>query len=53
MQIGSMYWLDGGHAGGRDTWITSPSILKSLAARQHISIHIYVTPYQVRFINFQ
>lgn len=47
-KIRNMYWLDGGHAGGRDTWITSPSILKSLAARQHITIHIHVTPYQVR-----
>uniref|UniRef100_A0A0P4W9Z6 Uncharacterized protein n=1 Tax=Scylla olivacea TaxID=85551 RepID=A0A0P4W9Z6_SCYOL len=46
-KVHNMYWLDGGHAGGRNTWITSPSILKSLAAQQHISIHIHVTPYQV------
>ncbi|KAG0714532.1 UPF0565 protein C2orf69 [Chionoecetes opilio] len=47
-KVHSMYWLDGGHAGGRNTWITSPTILKSLAAQQHINIHIHVTPYQVR-----
>ncbi|XP_045131606.1 UPF0565 protein C2orf69 homolog isoform X10 [Portunus trituberculatus] len=46
-QVRNMYWLDGGHAGGRNTWITSHSILKSLAAQQQISIHIHVTPYQV------
>ncbi|XP_045131600.1 UPF0565 protein C2orf69 homolog isoform X4 [Portunus trituberculatus] len=46
-KVRNMYWLDGGHAGGRNTWITSHSILKSLAAQQQISIHIHVTPYQV------
>lgn len=45
-QVQDMYWLDGGHAGGFNTWITAPSILKSLAAR-HINIHIHVSPYQV------
>lgn len=42
-----MYWLDGGHSGGSNTWITSPAILKSFAALKHINIHIHVTPYQV------
>ncbi|KAG7157819.1 UPF0565 protein C2orf69 homolog isoform X2 [Homarus americanus] len=47
-KVHNMYWLDGGHAGGSNTWITSPFILKSLAALTHINIHIHVTPYQVR-----
>jgi hypothetical protein len=26
--ISVMSWLDGGHNGGKDTWITNPTILK-------------------------
>uniref|UniRef100_A0A023GIM3 Uncharacterized protein n=1 Tax=Amblyomma triste TaxID=251400 RepID=A0A023GIM3_AMBTT len=45
-RIKEMYWLDGGHSGGSNTWITKEVILKSL--RQHeIKIRIHVTPYQV------
>lgn len=29
-QITDMYWLDGGHAGGKNTWITSRSLLETL-----------------------
>ncbi|KAK3867892.1 hypothetical protein Pcinc_026688 [Petrolisthes cinctipes] len=45
-KVQHMYWLDGGHAGGMNTWITTPTILKSLAARL-INIHVHVSPYQV------
>uniref|UniRef100_A0A1B6LUT1 Uncharacterized protein n=1 Tax=Graphocephala atropunctata TaxID=36148 RepID=A0A1B6LUT1_9HEMI len=44
--IKDMYWLDGGHAGGKNTWITSRSLLETLT-RLEIQIHIHVTPYQV------
>ncbi|PIO27064.1 hypothetical protein AB205_0033070 [Aquarana catesbeiana] len=44
--IESMYWLDGGHSGGINTWITCPDILKVFAQR-HIAVHSHVTPYQV------
>ncbi|XP_069194352.1 mitochondrial protein C2orf69 homolog isoform X2 [Procambarus clarkii] len=47
-KVHNMYWLDGGHAGGSKTWITTPTILKFLASLKHINIHIHVTPYQVR-----
>lgn len=29
-RIQDMYWLDGGHAGGKNTWITSRSLLETL-----------------------
>ena len=40
-----MYWLDGGHAGGRETWVTNDSVHKSLVG---LSVHSHVTPYQVK-----
>ncbi|XP_067891816.1 mitochondrial protein C2orf69 homolog [Heterodontus francisci] len=45
--IKGMYWLDGGHAGGSNTWVTSPEILKEFA-QTGIPVHAHVTPYQVR-----
>lgn len=42
-----MYWLDGGHGGGKNTWITARSLLETLV-RLGIAIHIHVTPYQVQ-----
>ncbi|XP_075036194.1 mitochondrial protein C2orf69 homolog isoform X2 [Mixophyes fleayi] len=44
--IESMYWLDGGHSGGSNTWITCPEIIK-VFAQMHIIVHTHVTPYQV------
>ncbi|XP_054266057.1 mitochondrial protein C2orf69 homolog isoform X2 [Macrosteles quadrilineatus] len=44
--ITDMYWLDGGHAGGRNTWITSRNLLETLT-RLGIRSHIHVTPYQI------
>ncbi|KAG8239598.1 hypothetical protein J437_LFUL017985 [Ladona fulva] len=46
-RIRDMFWLDGGHAGGKNTWITSRSLLETLT-RLGIGIHIHVTPYQVQ-----
>ncbi|XP_063227881.1 mitochondrial protein C2orf69 homolog isoform X2 [Bacillus rossius redtenbacheri] len=46
-RIRDMYWLDGGHVGGKNTWITSRSLLETLT-RLGIRIHIHVTPYQVQ-----
>ncbi|OCT63825.1 hypothetical protein XELAEV_18044924mg [Xenopus laevis] len=45
--IKAMYWLDGGHSGGFDTWITYPDLLKAFA-QTGIAVHMHVTPYQVR-----
>ncbi|XP_003692949.2 UPF0565 protein C2orf69 homolog [Apis florea] len=45
--IRSIWWLDGGHAGSKDTWIVDKSILESLA-KLRIDIHVHVTPYQIK-----
>lgn len=44
--IEDMYWLDGGHNGGKNTWITSRSLIETLC-RQNIRIHVHMTPYQL------
>jgi len=40
-----MYWLDGGHGGGHETWVTNDGVHKSLVG---VSVHCHVTPYQVK-----
>ncbi|XP_020651005.3 mitochondrial protein C2orf69 homolog [Pogona vitticeps] len=44
--IRAIYWLDGGHSGGSNTWVTYPDVLKDFA-ETGISAHAHVTPYQV------
>ncbi|NXF95011.1 CB069 protein, partial [Eubucco bourcierii] len=44
--IKALYWLDGGHSGGSNTWVTYPEVLKELA-ETGIEVHAHVTPYQV------
>lgn len=44
--IKDMYWLDGGHNGGKNTWITSRSLLETLT-RLGVCIHVHLTPYQL------
>ncbi|XP_013137634.1 PREDICTED: UPF0565 protein C2orf69 homolog [Papilio polytes] len=45
-RIEAMYWLDGGHAGGKNTWLTARSLLETLT-RLNIKIFVHVSPYQV------
>ncbi|XP_056637265.1 mitochondrial protein C2orf69 homolog isoform X2 [Diorhabda sublineata] len=45
-RIKTMYWLDGGHSGGKNTWITSLPLLKTFST-MGISIYVHVSPYQV------
>ncbi|XP_071774398.1 mitochondrial protein C2orf69 homolog [Centroberyx gerrardi] len=45
-RISDMYWLDGGHPGGSETWVTDKRVLKELAA-SGVAIHAHVTPYEV------
>ena len=47
-QIEKMIWLDGGHNGGKDTWITDEAVLETLAKKTNIEIEVKVTPYQVK-----
>ncbi|KAM7380892.1 hypothetical protein PAMP_004162 [Pampus punctatissimus] len=44
--ISDMFWLDGGHPGGNETWVTDKQVLKELAA-SGVSLHAHVTPYEV------
>ncbi|XP_075975976.1 mitochondrial protein C2orf69 homolog isoform X2 [Anticarsia gemmatalis] len=46
-RVVDMYWLDGGHAGGKNTWITSRSLLETLT-RLNVNVYIHVSPYQVQ-----
>ncbi|XP_076246270.1 mitochondrial protein C2orf69 homolog isoform X2 [Calliopsis andreniformis] len=48
--IESMWWLDGGHAGPKDIWITEKSILESFA-KLRINVHVHVTPYQIEDVS--
>ncbi|XP_011643091.1 UPF0565 protein C2orf69 homolog isoform X2 [Pogonomyrmex barbatus] len=45
--IKDMWWLDGGHNGSKNTWITDQDILRSFA-KLKINTHIHVTPYQMQ-----
>lgn len=46
-RIVEMTWLDGGHSGGRNTWVTKEVILKALV-QLDIKVNVHVTPYQIR-----
>ena len=45
--VKTLTWLDGGHAGGFNTWVTDENILEELK-KTGIKIFVHVTPYQVR-----
>ena len=46
-RIIAMYWLDGGHSGESNTWITDEKFLYNLA--KHVPrIRVHVTPYQIQ-----
>lgn len=46
-RISAMYWLDGGHNGESNTWITDEKFLDHLA--KHVPrIRVHVTPYQIK-----
>jgi hypothetical protein len=42
-----MYWLDGGHSGEVNTWVTDEKYLYYLA-KYIPSIKVHVTPYQIK-----
>lgn len=47
-RISDMYWLDGGHSGESNTWVTDEKFLDHLAKRvPSIRIRVHVTPYQI------
>ncbi|XP_052004865.1 LOW QUALITY PROTEIN: mitochondrial protein C2orf69 homolog [Xyrauchen texanus] len=44
--VSDMYWLDGGHPGGNETWVTDKCALGVLAS-SGMAVHAHVTPYEV------
>lgn len=48
-RIKHMYWLDGGHGGGKNTWITSRSLLETLCRLGNLEIKpkLMVTKYLI------
>ena len=49
-RLSLVVWLDGGHSGETETWVTSSEVISSLAQPHlcHIKLSIHVTPYQVK-----
>ena len=45
--VREMYWLDGGHNGGSNTWIIHKNVLEHLVGLE-LEIHCHVTPYQIK-----
>lgn len=45
-RIKTIYWLEGGHSGTSNTWITDKTILENFS-KLNIKVQIHVTPYQV------
>uniref|UniRef100_A0AAY4BAM0 Uncharacterized protein n=1 Tax=Denticeps clupeoides TaxID=299321 RepID=A0AAY4BAM0_9TELE len=46
-RVTDIYWLDGGHPGGSETWVTEKGALAELAV-SGVALHVHVTPYEVR-----
>jgi len=46
-QIRHVMWLDGGHSGSSNTWITEECVIDQIK-RLNWSCYVYVTPYQVK-----
>ncbi|XP_026862607.1 UPF0565 protein C2orf69 homolog [Electrophorus electricus] len=46
-RISDVYWLDGGHPGGSETWVTDKRALSELAT-SGVALHAHVTPYEVQ-----
>lgn len=52
-RLEEIFWLDGGHGGAKETWVTNRKILKEgllefCHQRRKISCHALSTPYQVK-----
>ena len=46
-KIKEFYWLDGGHSGGRDTWVKDEDVVRFLATVP-VKVLVHVSPYQVK-----
>ena len=49
VNLSEMYWLDGGHSGGKNTWLTKTSDILPFLEKcgNQVKFQIDVTPYQV------
>lgn len=45
-RISDLYWLEGGHSGTSETWITDRAVLENFSKMKKV-VHVHVTPYQV------
>ena len=48
--VEEMYWLDGGHNGASDTWLTEEAVIESVAEfykDKKLELSVHVTPYQM------
>ena len=50
LNLATMVWLDGGHNGGRDIWLTDARLLRTLVEAD-TKVVVRVTPYQVKNSN--
>lgn len=46
-RIESIYWLDSGHSGEEECWVTDKDLLAILAVLRPV-IHVHVTPHQMK-----
>uniref|UniRef100_A0A915HV79 Uncharacterized protein n=1 Tax=Romanomermis culicivorax TaxID=13658 RepID=A0A915HV79_ROMCU len=51
-KISDFYFLDGGHNGGRNAWITDKSLLEccfgEVFSDKRVKVHVHMTPYQLQ-----
>lgn len=51
MQIKHIFWLDGGHSGTTNSWITNQEIIQFVKKFQW-SCYVFITPYQLKSQKF-
>lgn len=51
IKIKHIFWLDGGHSGTVNSWITNEEIVQNIKKFQW-SCYVYITPYQLRSQKF-
>ena len=50
LAVDRIFWLDGGHNGEADTWVTDRAVLKAFSdcyQNRPMKLHVHVTPYQM------
>lgn len=47
-RVTDWYWLDAGHSGSSGAWVTNESLLQHFLTLGGATVHVHVTPHQVR-----